>query len=329
MKKLLSIILLVGSVGVLVGLSQMSAGAAATSNTSGSGYRVSPVRSDLTIAPGTSQTVTVYVQNVASVPENVQVIINDFQAAQDESGRPELLLNGQNTASHGLKQYISLPISIFSLQPNEQRAVAVKVTIPLNTAGGGYFGAVRFAPASLTSGENVNLAPSVASLILVTVPGKIQERLSIASFDVRNGDHPQKFLLSGKNLQAVARFQNSGNLQEEPFGKVLLKRGNTVLGSYEINNSDPRGNVLPNSIRRFSVALPTLHTFGKYTVEGNFGYGSTGQLLSASTTFYLIPLLDIILVLVVILVLLFAIFGLPRLLRAYNQRIIQRANRRQ
>jgi uncharacterized membrane protein len=81
-------------------------------------------------------------------------------------------------------------------------------------------------------------------------------------------------------------------------------------------------------VRKFSVALNKVGDFGKYSVEGNFGYGSTGQLLTAKTTFYVIPLFMIIVALCTVLLLVFFIFILPRMIRSYNRRIIRRANRR-
>jgi hypothetical protein len=85
---------------------------------------------------------------------------------------------------------------------------------------------------------------------------------------------------------------------------------------------------LPDSVRRFNVPLNKLGSFGKYTLEGNFGYGSSGQLLTAKTTFYIVPVPIILAGLGVLAVLLFFIFVFPRMIRAYNRRIIRRASRR-
>jgi hypothetical protein len=58
---------------------------------------------------------------------------------------------------------------------------------------------------------------------------------------------------------------------------------------------------------------------------GNFGYGSNGQLLSGQTTFYVVPVGLIIAVIIVLLLIAFGIFGLPRLIRAYNRSVIRKA----
>lgn len=297
----------------------------------GNGLRVSPVRSDVTVEPGTSKVVPVIVTNVTTEAASFQVIINDFIANPNESGDPSLILDPKQYAnSHSLKRFIQ-PISDFTLGPGQQKQISVVIKVPSNAAGGGYFGAVRFAPAGTTgNSQTVSLAGSVASLILAKVPGDIKDQLSIASFDARKNDRPSTVFFNNKGIAAVARFQNEGNVQEAPFGKILLKNSSgKVIASYEMNNTDPRGNVLPDSIRKFTVPLgDKVGTFGKYKLEGNFGYGSSGQLLSASTTFYVIPFIFIVIFVVLVLFIVFLIFGMPRLVRAYNRRVLRKAGRR-
>lgn len=303
-----------------------SAARAATPSNTGNGLRISPVRTDLTIAPGGSQTITVGIQNLTATTESLKGIVDDFTASKDETGTPYILLNGEKAPTHSLKDYVS-SLGTVTLAPNEQKEVKVTVSIPKGVAGGGYYGAVRFAPNNTASDKNVTLTASVGSLILVKVPGDVKEQVNIASFDARKDNHASVFFTSNKSLTATVRFQNVGNIQEEPFGKILLKKDKTVLGTYEINNTQPRGNVLPDSIRKFSVPLH-VGSFGKFTLEGNFGYGTTGQLLAAKTSFYVVPMAVIVLAIVIILLILFAIFGLPRLIRAYNRRVVRKATGR-
>lgn len=321
--------------GVLAGLLLVFAAvmpaAAASSSASGNGLRISPVSNDLTINPGQTQTVTVYVQDVTSAPVTLQALINDFTASGDESGAPALLLNpNQYAPSHSLKRYVA-PIGNITLQPGEQKGVSVAVTIPKDVPGGGYYGAVRFVPVASNGGSsNVTLSASVASLILVRVPGPVKENMQLLSLDARSGVNAGASVVftSGKGLVAAARFQNTGDVQEQPFGKLLLKQGSKVLATYEINNVTPRGNVLPGSIRKFTVGLTKVGFFGKYTLVGNFGYGTSGQLLSGQTTFYVVPVTAIAGVVILALLIIFFIFVFPKMLRRYNQRVIRKATRR-
>ena len=302
---------------------------AATDPSAVNGYRVSPVRSDLNLKPGQTSQTTVYIQNASNAVEKVQVIVNDFQPPSNESGNPALLLNGATAPRHSLKKFVKIPNPNLTLQPGEQQPVTVVVTVPAGAAPGGYYGAVRVAPQGASTGKNVNLSGSVASLVLLTVQGKITEQLSIAGFGVTKGDSGLNghIFTSGKDLQAFARFQNSGNVQVAPFGKVLLKKGTKTLGTYSINDKTPAGNVLPDSIRRFNTKLDKVGSFGKYKVIGNFGFGAKGELLTAQTTIYVVPVAVIVIVLLALVFLAFLVFGLPKLVKRHDRRVLSRNNR--
>lgn len=299
----------------------------------GNGLRVSPVRPpDFIIEPGKSYTVNITVTNITTEPADLQVVINDFTASSDESGQPALLLEpGQFAPRHSLKRFVK-PIPNFSLRAGEQKTIPAVISVPANATGGGYYGAIRFAPAGANAAEadqNVTLAGSVGSLILVRVPGDVTSQLSLTSFDVRQGGVAKNLFFNSKNITSVVRFQNEGNIQEQPFGKIQLKdRSDKVIAEYEINDIDPRGNILPDTIRRFETDLDKVGNFGMFKLVGNFGYGTNGQLLSASTTFYVVPFIFIVIFLAVVALLVFLVFGLPRIIRAYNERIIKQARRR-
>ncbi len=295
----------------------------------GNALKVSPVRLDIKMDPGTTQTITVTIQNLTSTAAILHPVINDFVASGDESGRPNIILNEDEYApSHSLKRLV-LPLKDFTVHAGETREVKVTIEVPKDAAGGGYYGAVRFAPASNEGDKNVNLAASVGTLVLLRVNGNIKEDLAVDSFDVRKKKNsPSSFFMDNKGINAVIRFKNSGNVQVEPFGTISLKRFGKQVANYKINDSAVRGSVLPDSVRRFDVELKKLSSFGKYTLVGNFGYGETGQLLTAQTTFYVVPVFMILIGVGIVLLLLFLIFVLPRMIRAYNRRIIRRASRR-
>jgi hypothetical protein len=206
----------------------------------------------------------------------------------------------------------------------------VRVAIPANAAGGGYYGAVRFAPTSNNSSKNVSLSAGVATLLLVSVPGDVKEQVGIASFNVARGDSGKasNVYSNGKDLNAVVRFKNSGNIQEAPFGKVIVKRGSSVVSSVEINNTTPRGSILPDSIRRFSVPLgDKVNGFGKYTVTGSFGYGDSGQVVTASTSFIVIPTAFIAGAIVLLLLIIAAVIIFPRMLKSHDRKLLRKVRR--
>jgi hypothetical protein len=319
------------SLGLIVGafaiVATSTLSVAAQDNVNGgNALKISPVRNDLEIKPGATLVIDLYVQNMTAEPAKLKAVINDFIANKDESGAPSIILDENKAApSRSLKQYVT-KIPDFTLQPNENKNIKVTITIPATADAGGYFGAVRFAPASSDTNKTLSLSGSVGSLVLVRVPGDLKEQANIQSLDVRNKDnHANSLYTSSKDLHGTVRIENTGNVQLQPFGKVQLKKSGKVLGIYEINNVQPRGNVLPDSIRRFDFKLDNLGSFGKYTLEANIGYGSTGQLLTKSTTFYIVPVPVMIIAGLILLLVIFAIFVLPKMIRKYNQRVVAKA----
>lgn len=316
------------AVGLLVagfsGVGQVAA------QTAGNGIKVSPVRTEVTMNPGESRTVSLTVQNITSTSSEYEAIVNDM-VAKGENGQAALILEADQYApSHSLKRYISSIPSV-QIDAGKYKEVKATITIPKSAAGGGYYGAIRFVPAGTKIDKNVTLSASVASIILVRVNGDVTENMVIESFDVRKGAEGlggSSFFTTNKNLYSVVRFKNKGNVHEQPFGKVRVLKGSKVVLETEINKTDPRGNVLPDSVRRFDTELTKLGSFGKYTVQGNFGYGSNGQLLSATTSFWVVPLPLIIGTFVVIVLLLALIFGLPKMIKKYNRNVLRKAGRR-
>lgn len=305
--------------------------AAQSATVGGNALKVSPVRLDLVMDPGTTRQIDVSVKNLTSVSATLHPIANDFTASGDESGKPNIMLDEDEFApTHSLKRFVR-PLSDFTLKPNEERNIPVTIVVPKDAAGGGYFGAIRFSPADPSGDRNVNLAASVGTLVLLKVNGDIRESLSVASFDVRKGSKGKAstFFTTNKDLVGMVRFENDGNVQVEPFGAVTLKRFGTVVDNFQINAEDDlRASVLPDSIRRFQVNLQKVSSFGKFTLEGNFGYGTSGQLLSDKVTFYVVPVPMIIGSLAVLVALVLLLKYVPKMIKAYNRRIIRKAGRR-
>lgn len=320
---IISLVVLILAFGA-VGMAAVTNSASSSSISSGDGLKVSPVRTDLTIDPGKTAVVKVFVENITNGTAVLQVIVNNF-TARGENGVPALYVKGDTNNPHGLKQFIA-PIGNVTLKSKQEKAVNVVISIPKNNPGGGYYGAVRFAPASVTGKNSVSLSASVASLILVTVPGpSLNQNLNLSNFSVSQNNQVGSLFFSNKNIQVVSKFDNIGNVQVAPFGKIIVKNSSgKVILTKSINKGVPPGDVLPDSIRAFSLTLNNISSFGKYTVYGNFGYGSAGQLLSAKTTFYVIaPWIIVLAVAIIVLIILFIVL-MPRIFRAWYKRSISK-----
>ena len=292
--------------------------AQSTSNAANT-IKVTPVRSDIEIAPGQSKTVQVTVTNLTGAPISVAPIANDFVAG-DDRGTPALILDADKFApSHSLKRFMS-PLSDATIPANQSKTFNVVITVPATAQAGGYFGAIRFAPSDPDSGGQVNLSASVASLILLKVPGDVVEKLELKSFDVQQSGVNGTSFRTPDNLQVSFSFENMGNLQIGPYGQISVKKGDKVVFENSFNNKNPQDLILPDSSRRWEVPLDSIEAFGHYDVIATFTYGATNQTIEVTKSFWVIPTWMIITAIVIVVVLLGAIVLTILLIRRSRKR---------
>lgn len=287
-----AIAILVGVVGSLIAVSVYGGTSVFADQSSVSDsanvMKISPVRSDIEIAPGESKIVKVYVSNTSDQEVALTPVENDF-ISSDENGTPALILDASKYApTHSLKRFME-PVKAFTIAAHKTATVDVKISVPLSAQAGGYFGAIRFAPSDAVSGGQVNLSPSAASLILMTVPGNVVEKLELTNFDIKQGAKSVTNFTTSDKLSILVRFQNKGNVQEGPFGKITVKKGSDVLSSIDFNSNTPRDMILPDSARRWTLPLDKIDGFGHYTLEATFSYGKDNQSINVSKSFWVIP----------------------------------------
>jgi hypothetical protein len=295
-------------------------------DTSGSGLRISPTRSELSLVPGDSSTITQTVKNVTQNPVTVQPVLNDFES-DGVTGEPKLIGDTNNISAYSLREFLTLPAD-FDLAPDEEKEVVVAVKVPDNASPGAYFGSVlyRASPQGASGDGQVALVASVGSLILLEVPGDINEQIQINDISAYLNDSAGS-LFTKKPNEIGVEIQNLGNSFSQPFGKVGVKdwRGNEIF-LYELNDSQPRGNILPDSTRLFLQDFVNVETKtvngqeeitetspitwpGRYTITGNISHGTTGEIYTVSSTFWYIPLwLIITLAVLVVLMVLGAVY---------------------
>lgn len=303
-----------------------SSSAASTTNNANT-LKISPVRTDLTIKPGTNQQVELDVTNLTASPMMIHPIENDFVQG-DESGTPALILDENSYApTHSLKRFM-VPLTNVTIPAHGIQKLNLTIKVPASAKAGGYYGAVRFAPVSADGTKNVNLNASAASLILVTVPGALTEQLNLTNFDIQQKGDTATSFRNPDNLSVLLRFENKGNVQVAPFGQIYVKKGKKVVYTANFNQQDPHDQVLPDGARRWTIPLQHIGKFGKYTVGGTFSYGTSNKSIEITKTFWVIPTTYIIGGIVLLLVIIALIFSFVVFLRNYKKRILRQSRRR-
>lgn len=291
----------------------------------GNGLRITPVRQELTLTPGQNDSYTIEVTNVTAGPTTVQTFVNDFES-DNESGQPTLIVNTEDATPYSVRNFVTVPED-FALAPGESKEVTIFVNISENTAPGGYYGAVRFlAGTGIEDTDSaVALSASVASLVLVNVPGETSEGLTLEFISAaRKSDRGRFFETAPDNI--ITRLNNTGNTILKPFGRVAVKDwfGNVVF-EYEFNGGQQRNNILPKTSRSFSDEISNIGFIGRFTVEANLSYGEGGgNIITANSTFWVLPWKVLLAVLIiVVLIVWFATRGI----KMYNRKIVEKAKK--
>ncbi len=257
---------------------------------SGSGLSVSPTRYEYTIDPGKAEKLSFTIKNVTDATVIARATVNDFES-DNTSGEPRILLDQNQKTASSVKPFLS-GLDDLTLQAGEKKTLDVFAQIPADYPPGAYFGIVRFVaiPANREAGapNQVALTASVGSLVLIQVPGNIIEKIKLKNIQIINGDTSRRFFTSAPDSIAVT-VTNEGNGFAKPFGKVTVTGPGGEAFNYEMNNTNPRSNILPNSTRVFKDPVKKLTRPGRYTAAANISSGQGGEVLVVKTSFWYIP----------------------------------------
>ncbi len=308
----------------------LAAPAPTTNNNVGQALEIAPPVLTISANPGQVIKTQLSLRDISSGNLIVKGQVNDFLAA-GEDGTPKILFDTTQTSPFSLKTWVA-PLPQLLMKPREIRNLPVTFTVPADASPGGHYGVIRFTatPPDL-SGTGVSLSASLGALVLLTVSGKTTEKVDVASLTAEKGGQA-KSIFESTPITFVSRLKNTGNVQEQPTGRITIKDmfGKTIAG---LNVNLDRRYVLPDSIRRFESSLDSgvignKHLFGHYTAVLTLDYGNNSkQTLTSSKSFWVIPYRAIGAAVVLLVV---GFFVLRRLIRGYNERIITRAqnNRR-
>lgn len=308
---------------VVAFVSSVSAAPTNTDNSASAaqGMQISPALVELNGEAGKSYSIQLKVLNVTASDLLFRSSVNDF-SAKDETGTPSIAVGSSVPSTASIRQWVAA-IPDFALRSHQSQTIDAVVTIPANAEPGGHYGVIRFSgrdPA--VSGSGVGQTASAGTLVLVRVAGVVKENLDLISFLASKNGKASAFFEDGP-ITFIQRYENTGSVHVKPIGQIEVRDsfGNKV-GTLAVNST--KGNVLPSSIRRFESKLDKLWLFGRYTADISVAYGSTGQAIVQSISFWVIPYK---LILAALFILATIIYILRTLLRRYNSYIIKQARK--
>ena len=219
-----------------------------------------------------------------------------------ESGRPVFITpptEGEESSST-LAGWITVPQEAFSIVREQTYKLPITITVPSDASPGGHYAAIlignRASEEQEQEGNTVNVTSSIAALIFLSVSGDVIEKGQIRDFVT------EEMVYDTATAKLSLRFENQGNVHLVPQGSIVIyNMFGKIRGTIPINQNKDYGNVLPESIRKFSFTWESdagLWDIGRYTAEVTIGYGKDAKQSALATTyFYVLPIVPLLQVL--------------------------------
>jgi len=295
------------------------------------------------IEQGKSIKDTLTIRNLDSQKElKLTLRVIDF-TYNDDGGSPKLMLaEDAPQTTWSLKPFVTLPKTL-TIPPKGTKTVDMKVAIPASQGAGSYYSAILYAAGS-ADGGNVGLSASGVTLAFVSVPGEVNENLTLEKFGAYHSPTTDNkggytFMTADKPWNVAYTLKNEGNVTESPVGSITLK--NMFGQEQTITNINPNSSLaLIGQSRTFTSCIklanqdvefnggtakstacgePDLWP-GLYTASIDMFYGQNGnntKEINSTASFWYLPWWFVITFVVVLLV---AAYGIWRLVQKFKGR---------
>jgi len=257
---------------------------------------VTPPLFQLNLSPG--ETWTSGIQVVNSNPYDITVYAEPVPfRPSGEDGRPAFFTppkgkGGVLPDASTLAGWITVPTDAVPISREQTTVVPIAITVPHDAPPGGQYAAVLIgnrASEEVREGDTVSVTSSIASLIFLRVAGTVIEKGRVRDFAT------ERSYYETADARFSLRFENQGNVHLRPHGDITIyNMFGKKRGYIPVNQVEEYGNVLPESVRRFTFTWKGdagAWDIGRYRAEATIGYGADAtQYAQAATYFYVLPL---------------------------------------
>jgi hypothetical protein len=240
--------------------------------------------------PGQAFQSELRVINVNTYPITVYPQVVNF-APQGEDGRGALIpVFREETSGQTLAEWISVPPEGIEIAAQDTAYIRVQVNVPDNAPPGGHYAAILVGtkPPTTEAASVVQTAQYVTSLFFMRIAGDVTEQGDIREFAA------EQSLVQHPEVSLGMRFENTGNVHLQPQGDItIFNMFGQERGMIPINHQTHFGNVLPNSIRKFTFTWKgdtAFYDIGRYRAVATLGYGDeTTKFVTSTTYFWVFP----------------------------------------
>lgn len=250
------------------------------------GLIISPPIIEKTMEKGAKVTDKIKLTNASDNDLKITVSKKDFIANPSSEDGAATLVEPEKNNTFVLSSWLNVT-DTFTLKSKEVKEVSYTISAPADAEAGGHYGSILFTPSlfnpAALNGSGTTIASEIGALILVNVPGVINYGAKIATFETA-----KKVYINSTNLvEFFTRFQNLSTVHVKPTGTIVVKN---LLGknSTSLVVNENAGNVLPDSIRKFTSNWEKKYGFGFYKANVSLTYAD-GKTIASAFTFWIIP----------------------------------------
>jgi len=250
--------------------------------------RAMPAVIDKEVFPHSETYVTVEVLNDTGSTRRYYPTAAEFDA---ENGT--LTVSGTPYDSNRLvSANIELPREEFAVAPGETRSLTAKIIVSPYLPPGNYHAVVAFTESFLEAGSGIRLdAAAPRTLLNIAVKRDIRERLNLNLFRSLR----KVFIRFPAKL--TVELQNGGNVPLSPdIGVTFFGRSDREVGA--MATTLPGEGIAAGDTTIVPLNWDDGHGFGRFRarVDVVYGVANGGQVLTASTSFWVLPLWLLILI---------------------------------
>lgn len=296
------------------------------------------------IEPGKTIKDTITIRNLDSTKAlQLTLRVIDF-TFNDDGGSPKLMLaQDAPQTTWSLKPFLTMPKSV-TVAAGASKTVNLSVAIPAKLGAGSYYSAILYSSGA-PDGGNVGLSASGVTLAFVSVPGAVNEKLTVEKFgnyDIATTNTAGKYtFIAGSTPKTIGyTLKNDGNVTEAPVGSITLR--NLFGQEQTIDNVNPNSSLaLIGQTRTFAACIKlkeentqfnggTAKTTacadsglwpGYYKATLSLFYGQNGnntKEVSSTASFWYLPWWFVLAFVVIVLALAYGIWRLVQKIKGRN-----------
>lgn len=240
-------------------------------------FSVTPPLIKNNVSPGQLWKSYVKVINNNSIDIEVYPQVKDFRGGS-ETGTVEFIEKSSEEGKYLLSDWIVIDTDPVVVEAHKSKEISFIVNVPENASPGGHYAAILIGnkpPQYSESGATIKVSSLLASLILLSVDGEVEERGIIREFST------DKNFYFEPQANFKVRFENMGNVHIQPQGEIhIYDWFDKDRGVLSMNQGTDFGNVLPGGIRKWDFNWQgddDLLGMGRYRAELILGFGSNGR----------------------------------------------------